>query len=308
MKCNVFISFLGLFYWFGGAIHLYVKFKWVVVMRKQFNGVTLKRQQGWINKHEESMEDGNSYLPFWTVHDVRSKGVKCKIKHFCENRVVHLLSQNEVCQFMLLAFDRTVTNTKEQFALPLAETLAIAKALDVKHPVYPGTQVPIVQTLDFICDTSIGKKGIAVKQHDELFKVRSVEKLAIQEAYCAKKHYEFETTTSDELKIESVRNLERMYRHSKLNSLLQPMCDEWLYHFLIITEANPYERTSRLLRKSAENAGVDYSVAAHFFYNCIWHHKIEIDWHRPLFLEFSAEELGIARLETNSFKAFGSAA
>lgn len=66
---------------------------------------------------------------------------------------------------MLLAFEQTVIDTKEQFALPLAETLVLAKELDVKHPVYPGTKVPIVQTIDFICDINTSKKGIAVKQH-----------------------------------------------------------------------------------------------------------------------------------------------
>lgn len=272
-------------------------------MRKKFKGVTLQRQLGWIRKHEESRIEGNTYLPLWTVHDVKSRGVKCKIKHFTENRVVHLLSQNEVCQFLLLAFDQTVINTKEQFALPLSETLAIAKELEVKHPVYPGTNVPMVQTLDFLCDTNAGTKGVAVKQHDEIFKIRSVEKLAIQEAYCAKNKYDFEMATSEELKIEPVRNLERMYRHRKTSAALLPMCDEWLSIFLTLVELNPQERTSRLLRISSEEAGIDYSVAAHFFYGSIWRHKLDINWDRPLFLEFAANQLGlgaVANGHTNS--------
>lgn len=36
-------------------------------MRKQLKGVTLKRQKNWIDKHEESLLVGNSYIPFWTV-------------------------------------------------------------------------------------------------------------------------------------------------------------------------------------------------------------------------------------------------
>lgn len=277
-------------------------------MRKRFKGVTLKRQQGWINKHEESQLEGNTYTPLWTVHDVKSRGVKCKIKHFAEDRVVHLLSQNEVCQFLLLAFDQTVSNIKEQFALPLPETLAIAKELEVKHPVYPGTNVPMVQTLDFFCDTSSGTKGIAVKQHDEIFKIRSVEKLAIQEAFCAKNQHDFETTTSEELKVEPVRNLERMYRHSRTNAALLPMCDEWLSIFLATVEQNPQERASRLLRISAEEAGIDYSIAAHFFYGSIWRHKLDIDWNRPLFLEFSASELGLAAVADGHFSSADCAA
>ncbi|TMO84839.1 TnsA endonuclease N-terminal domain-containing protein [Pseudoalteromonas spongiae] len=268
-------------------------------MRKQLKGVTLKRQKNWIDKHEESLLVGNSYIPFWTVHDVRSSGVKCKIKHFREDRVVHLLSQNEVCQFMLLAFDQTVIDTKEQFALPLAETLVLAKELDVKHPVYPGTKVPIVQTIDFICDINTSKKGIAVKQHDEIFKVRSVEKLAIQEAYCAKRGFEFEITTSKDLKIEPVRNLERMYRHAKLNPLLKPMLADWLDTFLVTIEQAPDERASKLLRMSADKVGIDFSIAAHFFYHSIWHHRIDINWERPLFLEFSAFDLGLARIKAD---------
>lgn len=276
-------------------------------MRKKFKGVTLQRQQSWIDEHEKSLQPGNTYIPIWTVHDVRSSGVKCKIKHFCEDRVVHLLSQNEVYQFLLLAFDRSVANAKEQFALPLAETLAIARELDVKHPVYPGTRVPIVQTIDFFVDTGGTKKGIAVKQQDEIFKVRSLEKLAIQEAYCAKNKYEYELITSNDLKIESTRNLERMYRHSKLNPILQPICDEWLNHFLSIIEKNPTERTSKLLRKSSEIIGVDYQVAANFLYNQIWNLKIDINWHRPLFLEFSPVELGICKAVGSGHTAFGMA-
>lgn len=303
------ISFLVLFFVLSSAIYIKVYFFiGIAIMRKRLKGVTLKRQQNWIDQHEESLLEGNTYIPFWTVHDVRSSGVKCKIKHFREDRVVHLLSQNEVCQFMLLAFDQTVSDTKEQFGLPLAETLVIAKELNVKHPVYPGTKVPIVQTIDFICDISDSKKGIAVKQHDEIFKIRSVEKLAIQEAYCAKHGFEFETTTSSDLKIEPVRNLERMYRHAKLNPLLKSIITDWLETFLTLIEQDPYERASKLLRLSADKMGIDFSVAAHFFYNSIWHHKIDINWEHPLFLEFSAIDLGLARVQANSNIAAGFAA
>lgn len=269
-------------------------------MRKVFKNVTPKRQQGWLDKHYASRLEGEVYSPLWKVHDIRSSGVKCKIKHFAHDRVVHLLSQNEVCQFLLLAFNVSIIDAHEQYALPLNETLDIAKRLNIKHPKYPGTKVPIAQTLDFYCETKIGFNGIAVKQQDELFKVRSLEKLAIQEAYCAKHELPFDLVSSDDLKIEPVRNLERLYRHSNMNSFLVSMNNAWLKVFLEIANSNKYSRTSCVLMDSANKTGIAYDVVAHFFYNNIWHKKIDIDWYQPLFLERTIEELGINMFNQSS--------
>ncbi|WP_375276882.1 TnsA endonuclease N-terminal domain-containing protein [Alteromonas australica] len=264
-------------------------------MAKRFNGVTLERQQGCYEKHAASV-DTDSYEPMWLVTDIKSWGTKAKVKHFCDfNRAVHVLSQNEMLMFMLIAWNKQIVQSYEQYALPLEDSLYIANELGVKHPVYPNSKgVPIQQTLDFFCyEENGGRIGYAVKQEDELFKTRSVEKLAIQEAWCEINDYKFELVTSATLKNENLVNLERIYRHRVIPAPLELACNAWRQNFLSLLSNNRHERLADVLEESALLSGLPYQTAARFFYHCLWHLKLDFNWSCPLRLELSAEQLGV---------------
>jgi len=267
---------------------------------KKFKNVSVQQQQSWLDEHYQSREVGNVYLPLWTVHDISSSGVKCKIQHFGYPRTTQLLSQNEVCQFLLLAYDKTVVDAFEQYALPLNETLTIARELGVKHPVYPGTKTPIAQTLDFMAVTVDGqRKGYAVKQQAEVFRERTAEKLAIQEAWCLTNGVKYKLATSDELKIEPVRNLERLYRHRKLLPMPDRLSNAWLSNFVGCLSEDRFERVSNLLERAAKLTGVIFDYSAHFFYYHVWHSNLSFNFERPLFLEHCADDLELYPVNTD---------
>ncbi|MDO6777372.1 TnsA endonuclease N-terminal domain-containing protein [Shewanella sp. 3_MG-2023] len=164
--------------------------------------MTFQRQERWFEAHRRSIElDEVMYEPFWRVEDVRSSGIKTKIAHFSTpNRVMHLLSQNELWMYLSLVQMRYVVEIYEQFAIPLEFSVPIAKQLGVKHPVYVGSkQVPIVQTIDFV-STLIDGSRIAhpVKQESDSLRERTVEKLAIQQAYCELEHIDYQLVTESE--------------------------------------------------------------------------------------------------------------
>jgi len=261
-------------------------------MGKRIKGVTLQRQENWYKRHIQSIDNGK-YEPFWRVEDVNSSGIKVKTRHFNDHhRVVHLLSMNEMFMYQLIAWDSSIVECYEQYAFPLIETLAIAEKLEVKHPVYVGTSVPIVQTMDFLCIRDDGSQvAFPVKQESWLENVRTIEKLAIQEAYCAIKEIDYQLMSSDFLKTEHNQNLERLSRHALLPSLLHKPFLSWLPNFIGTLALDRHQRVATILEKSAEKTGIPYQRAANFLYHAIYNNLLEFNWLCPLILDAAASDL-----------------
>lgn len=264
-------------------------------MAKGFYRVTRELQQRWYEAHSSSIGT-DFYEPMWRVEDVKSYGIKAKVKHFKDpERPVHVLSQNELLMFMLIAWDTSITQCYEQYALPLNETLTIAEKLGVEHPVYPHSpSIPVQQTLDFYCyQNDFERIGYAVKQHNQVFKVRSLEKLAIQEAWCEINNCQFKLVSSDELKRNNVMNLERIYRNRNIPFYLGNLCKAWFNNFIAILSEDRHERVADIIEKSAALTDLQYDQAVHFFHHCLWHLKLTINWELPLLLELTGEQLGV---------------
>jgi hypothetical protein len=279
-------------------------------MAKGFYRVTPELQNKWYEAHRLSLTCG-TYEPMWRVEDVKSHGVKAKLKHFKDfKRTVHLLSQNEVLMYMLIAWNPRIIRCYEQYALPLKTTLAIAKELGVKHPHYVRNhktpehlrkvKCPIVQTIDFFCELDDGSfMAYAVKQQDELFKRRSVEKLKIQEAWCeiSEPPIKFELVDHTHLKVNRVQNLERIYRNRELAPAFGKVFSSWLSNFWSAISDDRHERLANLIEKAATVTGLSYSVAIQFFHHGLWSRQIHINWDLPLLMELTANDLEVCPYE-----------
>ncbi|ABM04806.1 Transposon Tn7 transposition protein A [Psychromonas ingrahamii 37] len=257
----------------------------------------LQRQHNWYVAHRLSLEfEEIMYDPFWRVEDVRSSGIKTKIAHFSTpGRVMHLLSQNELWMYLDLAQNSDIVETYEQFAIPLDFSLPIAKELGVKHPVYIGSQnVPIIQTIDFVSIRDDGTRvAHPVKQESDALRERTMEKLAIQEAYCELEYIDYQLTTSTELRTVKSESLEAMYRHRNVNPFLKSAFEVWLSNFLGCLSDDRHDRASNILERSALISGVEYQQAASFFYCALWNDRLQMDWKKRLKLELPASDLGI---------------
>ena len=81
---------------------------------------------------------GHQYEPFIKVHEISSKGESYRILGRNTSRPHHLLSRLELSAF--LVFDRyeLTTDIKEQYPLPIEDTLAICERLGIRHPQLSG--------------------------------------------------------------------------------------------------------------------------------------------------------------------------
>lgn len=88
-----------------------------------------------------------SYEPWIKIWDIKSSGVSHLVPGVKFPRSHHLLSNAEREYHLILEHDPSIIDIREQFPLlTQAETQAIASSLNYHHPVYPGTQVPVVMT------------------------------------------------------------------------------------------------------------------------------------------------------------------
>jgi len=270
-------------------------------MAKRIKGVTLDRQNNWHVNHSDSYKDAlRVYEPFWRTDDIRSSGIKVKIPHFkTPNRIVHLLSLNELWMYLHLVRNAQVIDIYEQFAIPLEISLAVAEALEVRHPVYVGTNVPAIQTIDFVVDMlnletgEIDRKAFPVKQPKDAEKYRTTEKLAIQEACAEIEGMEYELITSEVLRTNFSVSLEILYRYRELPFLLNTVSKRFLNNFFGVLSDDRHERTAHLIERASDATGISYSTAISIFYNALWHKKINMDWSKLLRLEMAASDLGI---------------
>ena len=202
-------------------------------MAKRLKGVSLKRQEKWFLTHKKSLDNGR-YIPFWRVEDIRSRGIKVKIRHFSDpDRVIHLLSINELHMYVFLAWNQNIKEVYEQFAIPLEDTIRIAEDKGIKHPVYSDTRTPAIQTIDFMCvDKNNGDIAYIVKESIDLESERTQEKLDIQRIYCHENGIKVEEFESDDLKAVEFENLVRLYDHASIEEALRKVFENWFSNFI----------------------------------------------------------------------------
>lgn len=270
-------------------------------MAKRLTRVTEKRQNNWYQIHRKSIEDDSViYEPFWRTDDISSLGVKTKIPHFkTKNRLVHLLSQNELWMYLHLIRNPLVIEVYEQYALPLEITEALAKHFEIKHPVYPDSRVPIIQTIDFIVDMinpesgEIYKAAFPVKQSEDALRIRTTEKLVLQEAFCELEHIDYQLVTSGTLRTVYSENLEALHRHRLISPFLKSTFQCWLSNFFGYLSDNRHECVANIIEQASLITGNDYQMGVTFFYHSLWHKLIHINWNKRLKLEFPASDMGI---------------
>ncbi len=130
---------------------------------------------------------GADYKPWIQIADFSSKGKSRRPHSRKTGRAHHLLSEIEWHLFLMLEFSPRVLDIREQFPLPRAETLSLAAARSIKHPIYPGTRIPTVMTTDFLVVTNIsGKKSLSAfscKGESDSADAYTLEKLELERAY-----------------------------------------------------------------------------------------------------------------------------
>lgn len=157
--------------------------------------------------------EGSAYKPWQTVHSFSSRGNSHRIHSVKTGRTHHLFSNIERALFLKAEFGENFVDFQEQRAMEREHTLAIAKVLDIRHPVFIGTQVPFVMTLDAVVvrrgdDGKLYREAYDAKESSALLDPRTLQKLDIHRAYCEQRGWKHTIVTNDTFPREVIRNLE----------------------------------------------------------------------------------------------------
>ncbi|WP_160679336.1 TnsA endonuclease N-terminal domain-containing protein [Clostridium sp. C8-1-8] len=134
---------------------------------------------------------GKEYTPWIKIQEVPSLGRRSRFKGIKTDRQHELLSDLERNYLYLLEYSDKVFDVREQYSLPMEETLSIALELGLEHPREPGTGEYIVMTTDFLItlQQEDNKYDVArtIKDKDKLLDRRTIEKFEIEKVYWERK-------------------------------------------------------------------------------------------------------------------------
>lgn len=137
-----------------------------------------------LEKEGRGKGTGANYKPWIQVSDFSSLGFSRRVFSQKTGRVHHLLSEVEWQLFLMLEFSPAVLDIREQYPLKRPETLSVAAELGIRHPTYPGTNIAVVMTCDFltIMDENGQKvaRAFSCKRESNVDGMRDVEKLEIE--------------------------------------------------------------------------------------------------------------------------------
>lgn len=158
-----------------------------------FNEKQIKKYAKW-NQLKDS-----SYSPFIKVTDLSSTGVSSIIRGFSTGRNHHTLSGIETSTFLLLDWQPSVKDIKEQYALDPVVTEQIANEAKIKHPSFKGELT--IMSSDFVVETNEpqSKFALQIKPHGKLKEPRVIEKLEIERRYWARKKVPWFIVTEREI-------------------------------------------------------------------------------------------------------------
>lgn len=230
-----------------------------------------------------------SYLPWIKIRDIKSKGVSHLVAGVKFHRTHHLLSNAERDYLLILEHDPSIIDIREQFPLlAQADTQAVASSLNYRHPVYPGTQIPVVMTTDFLITfiDSAGKEKLAarsVKYRKEFESAsvreqnRMVEKLEIEEKYWALRNVEWKLVLHENLPQLKIKNLVVLRTYASIHPSLPT--DKNINSLLdYIAECKTDQLPLKLLLEKASKAiFIDYLGVKHLFHHLLWIGRLEAD-------------------------------
>lgn len=170
--------------------------------------------------------DGAAYKPWLYVHDVASRGRSSRL--LSGGRVVHTLSDWETAAYRDFQWDPSVEDIREQYPLPMGETLRIAGEMKIKHPADPRSRLPILVTTDLVVTKRDGATTLrlarAVKEmsaidlalartrHEMVSIRRTLQKLELERRYWAEQGVHWDLLTDQHLSKVRKSNIEFMLR------------------------------------------------------------------------------------------------
>jgi len=158
------------------------------------------------NKAGKGLGEGESYTPWIGVGEFHSLGQEKLVPGRLVRRLHTTHSQIERAFLECLENRKGILDIREQFPLPLADTLRIAMDLVIRHPRDYCTKQVRVMTTDFLITSMEGLEACAIKNSQELRKTRTLQKLEMEKEYWTRQGIPWKLYTEKEAGISNVRN------------------------------------------------------------------------------------------------------
>jgi hypothetical protein len=154
---------------------------------------------------------GSTYKPWLTIQDVPSQGRSHRLLGMCTGRIHHLLSDIERDLFLLLDWQSSSVDLREQFPLNLDSTQDIADRLNIRHPRAVPSADLMVMTTDLVLDrrgtNGMETRAYAVKTSEDLENPRTLQKLEIEWRYWQERRTPWTVVTRSELPQQLIDNI-----------------------------------------------------------------------------------------------------
>ncbi|WP_256346987.1 TnsA endonuclease N-terminal domain-containing protein [Pseudomonas gingeri] len=230
-----------------------------------------------------------SYVPWIKIWEIPSKGISHIVNGVKVHRAHHLLSNAERDYHLILEQDPSIIDIREQFPLLMqAETLAIASSLNYRHPVYPGTDVPVVMTTDFLItfldpsgEERLAARSVKYRKEFEAADIkvqnRLAEKLEIEEKYWALRKVEWKLVLHENLSPVRITNLTILRTYATIHSSLPTHKN--ISALLEYIEGCKTEQLPLrvLLEKASRSIFMEYKAVKCLFHHLLWTGKLEAD-------------------------------
>ncbi len=158
---------------------------------------------------------GKDYQPWLTIHDLGSDGLSSRSPGWKSQRVHHFLSQGELKVFYWLECCPEIMDIREQYPLWSYEnTQKVADSLGIRHPTSTRAKSDaiVVMTSDFHLTAQDGTNFVrTVKTKSDLLKLRTIQKLQIEQQYWLERDVNWKIVIADEIPSQFVINMKFLH-------------------------------------------------------------------------------------------------
>jgi hypothetical protein len=161
---------------------------------------------------------GEQYRPWLDPERVWSRQPVTSLKGWTTGRIHYLTGELALLYFYVVEWSLIVSDIREQFPLhPIEETLGIANAFGVRHPVRGRQREAVVLISDFLL--TVQREGKSVQEARALVPSpaledrRLVQLLDIERCYWESRRVDWGIVTEHEIPLDLARNVALLHHH-----------------------------------------------------------------------------------------------
>lgn len=163
---------------------------------------------------------GADYKPYIRTSEFNSAGTCANPVDWKTGRTVQLLSQGEKYFWYLMRWNDHVIDIREQYPLPVKDTMRIAEEYGILHP-HKGSE-PLTMTSDFLVDFDNNMQGvfsIKLSKKEVENSERIIEKLFIEKKFWESKKIPFHLVYKEDLNVTYAENIRAAVQYYHLSDV-----------------------------------------------------------------------------------------